>query len=114
MCLRNTRGFLDFVQRASVWQRSGGAWTQGESCSGLRPRVSVGGCSAVQFNSWPVNRLLIHIGFFSYLCHLTICAILLTDKKEKIEHKTQRVRRSGKTFCSDAVYSREVAVGVGF
>ncbi|KAF6130837.1 hypothetical protein HJG60_007810 [Phyllostomus discolor] len=108
MCLRNTRGFLDFVQRASVWQRPGGASTQGESWSGVRPRVSAGGCSAVQFNSRPVSRFLTcagtHVGFFSYLCRLTIHVIVLTDKKETIEHKTQRVRVSGRhsawTLCA--------------
>lgn len=30
------------------------------------------------------------------------------DQKEKMEHKTQRMRMSGKTFCLDAVYNRTV------
>ena len=45
------------------------------------------------------------------MCHLTIHAILLMDKKEKIEHKTQRMSMSGKTFCWDAVYNRMVGRG---
>lgn len=117
--LRNTRGFPDFVQRASVWQQSGSARTQGESWSGARSRASVGGRSTVQFNSWPTDRFLacagIHIGFFSYLCPLTIHAILLMDKKEKIEHKTQRMSMRGNVFCLDVVYSRMVGRrGFGF